>query len=466
VFADLSVAANIDFGLQFAGRGRAASWLLKDEASILNLIGLAAQAALPAAAITPSQQRLLEIGMALATRPKLLLLDEVAAGLTENEVEAMAQLIRRLRDELDLTVIWIEHAVTTLLNHVERVLVLHQGRKIADGTPSEVVRNSRGRSRPTWATRWWRHDTHPRSGLRPPPPQGGNTSGPAEPVPRCLLDRDASFPAMKNDLERALDRRLAHLKVKGLSAGYGAFLVLRDVTLEARPGLTVILGPNGAGKTTLLKAINGLIPRQGGLQLDGQTSPDTATDDLVRRGLALVPEGRQLFAQMTVAENLELGGWLVPARSEPNAGWRQVLRRLPQAGRTGQPAGRHDERRRTADGGRGPRADERAAPADAGRTLAGPGAEGGGRAAGHRAPHCRRRHHRADGRAERAQGAGRGRPRLRAGARPPGGQRPGLPAGALVRRAPRLPGQGRRDSPQPRATRHQPRRTPCPTCRC
>ena len=119
---------------------------------------------------------------------------------------------------------------------------------------------------------------------------------------------------MKNDLEASLGRTLAHLKVKGLSAGYGPFLVLRDVTLEARPGLTVILGPNGAGKTTLLKAINGLIPRQGSLQLDGQDIPaDTATDELVRRGLALVPEGRQLFAQMTVAENLELGGWLVPA---------------------------------------------------------------------------------------------------------------------------------------------------------
>ena len=69
-------------------------------------------------------------------------LDEVAAGLTENEVHAMAQLIRRLRDELDLTVIWIEHAVTTLLQYVERVIVLHQGRKIADGTPGEVVRNA------------------------------------------------------------------------------------------------------------------------------------------------------------------------------------------------------------------------------------------------------------------------------------------------------------------------------------
>jgi branched-chain amino acid transport system ATP-binding protein len=97
---------------------------------------------MPAAAITPAQQRLLEIGMALATRPRLLLLDEVAAGLTENEVEAMALLIRRLRDEVELTVIWIEHAVTTLLRHVERVIVLHQGRKIADGLPADVVRSA------------------------------------------------------------------------------------------------------------------------------------------------------------------------------------------------------------------------------------------------------------------------------------------------------------------------------------
>ncbi len=141
VFAELSVAANVDFGLKFAGRLRAAPPMLKDVGSILALIGLSAQADLLAGAVTPSQQRLLEIGMALATRPKLLLLDEVAAGLTEGEVDHMAQLIRRLRDELDLTVIWIEHAVTTLLAYVERVIVLHQGRKIADGTPAEVVRN-------------------------------------------------------------------------------------------------------------------------------------------------------------------------------------------------------------------------------------------------------------------------------------------------------------------------------------
>ncbi|MEJ5992182.1 ABC transporter ATP-binding protein [Ramlibacter sp. PS3R-8] len=151
VFADLPVLQNVEFGLKFAGRRPRKYWLWGDEASvpwtlrdagrILQLIGLSQQAALPAGAITPSQQRLLEIGMALATRPRMLLLDEPAAGLTESEIEEMARLIRRLRDELDLTVVWIEHAVTTLLRHVERVIVLHQGRKIADGTPREVTAN-------------------------------------------------------------------------------------------------------------------------------------------------------------------------------------------------------------------------------------------------------------------------------------------------------------------------------------
>ena len=150
-FAEMTVRDNIQFGLKFAGRRprryvfwgeeESVPWALRTADSILKLIGLSELAELPAAAITPSQQRLLEIGMALATRPRLLLLDEVAAGLTEGEIEDMARLIRRMRDELDLTVIWIEHAVTILLRHVERVIVLHQGRKIADGTPADVTRD-------------------------------------------------------------------------------------------------------------------------------------------------------------------------------------------------------------------------------------------------------------------------------------------------------------------------------------
>jgi len=105
----------------------------------------------------------------------------------------------------------------------------------------------------------------------------------------------------------------AHLHVRGLSAGYSGFAVLRDIHIEAMPGITVILGPNGAGKTTLLRALAGLMPRQGEVLLDGAPLPPQDATACVRRGLALVAEGRQLFAQMTVRENLELGGWLVPA---------------------------------------------------------------------------------------------------------------------------------------------------------
>jgi acyl-CoA reductase-like NAD-dependent aldehyde dehydrogenase/ABC-type branched-subunit amino acid transport system ATPase component len=112
-----------------------------------------------------------------------------------------------------------------------------------------------------------------------------------------------------NDLPTAAG--MADLKIEGLTTGYGAFSVLRDVKLHIKPGLTVILGPNGAGKTTLLKALAGLLPRVGQVQFDGSDLPPEQPAENVKRGLALVAEGRQLFPQMTVAENLELGGWLL-----------------------------------------------------------------------------------------------------------------------------------------------------------
>ena len=121
----------------------------------------------------------------------------------------------------------------------------------------------------------------------------------------------------------------AHLKVQGLGAGYGGFNVLRDIDLDVGSGLTVILGPNGAGKTTLLKALAGLIPRTGTVLLDDALLPVRQPDVAVRRGLALVAEGRQLFAQMTVTENLELGGWLV-SRHERAERLRQAFTDFPR----------------------------------------------------------------------------------------------------------------------------------------
>ena len=142
VFADMTVAESVRFGLEFAGRRRRAEHAALGEVpDILGFLGLGESAALPARAVTPARQRLLEIGMALATRPRVLLLDEVAAGLTQTEVAGVARLVRRCRDELGLSVVWIEHAVGVLLDAVERVLVLHQGRTLAEGSPSAVARD-------------------------------------------------------------------------------------------------------------------------------------------------------------------------------------------------------------------------------------------------------------------------------------------------------------------------------------
>jgi ABC-type branched-subunit amino acid transport system ATPase component len=121
----------------------------------------------------------------------------------------------------------------------------------------------------------------------------------------------------------------ATLRLERVSAGYGGFLVVREVDLHVDRGLTVVIGPNGAGKTTLLKSIAGLIPRLGTVSIDGVSLPPQQPSEAVRRGLALVAEGRQLFAQMSVAENLELGGWLV-GRAERARRLAQVLADFPQ----------------------------------------------------------------------------------------------------------------------------------------
>jgi ABC-type branched-subunit amino acid transport system ATPase component len=142
VFREMTAAANVRFGLEFAGRRRRhAHDAFDDAAAILAFLGLAEVAGVVAGMLTPARQRLLEIGMALGARPEVLLLDEVAAGLTELEVATTAALIRRVRDELGVAVVWIEHAVRALMGTVERVVVLHQGRKLADGPPGAVARD-------------------------------------------------------------------------------------------------------------------------------------------------------------------------------------------------------------------------------------------------------------------------------------------------------------------------------------
>ena len=99
------------------------------------------------------------------------------------------------------------------------------------------------------------------------------------------------------------------IALEAITSGYGRTVVVRDVSLRAEAGeVLCVLGRNGAGKTTLLKAIMGILPlRAGRIALDGEDVSGLPADEIGRRGVAYVPQGRRLFAELSVRENLEIG---------------------------------------------------------------------------------------------------------------------------------------------------------------
>ncbi len=107
------------------------------------------------------------------------------------------------------------------------------------------------------------------------------------------------------------------LRVDGIEVGYGDLTAVRDVSLEVREGEAVaLIGANGAGKTTTLRVVSGLLPlRRGRIEFEGQRLDGLGPAEIVARGIAHVPEGRQLFPSMTVRENLELGARTRAARA-------------------------------------------------------------------------------------------------------------------------------------------------------
>ncbi|HKX03249.1 MAG TPA: ABC transporter ATP-binding protein [Methylomirabilota bacterium] len=116
------------------------------------------------------------------------------------------------------------------------------------------------------------------------------------------------------------------LELHAVTAGYGAFTALWDVSLRVGQGEAVaVVGPNGAGKTTLLRAISGLIaPRAGRIAFEGAELAGRPAYEIVAHGIAHVPEGRRLFPQLTVAENLKMGAFLPSARAH----FRESLERV------------------------------------------------------------------------------------------------------------------------------------------
>jgi branched-chain amino acid transport system ATP-binding protein len=116
------------------------------------------------------------------------------------------------------------------------------------------------------------------------------------------------------------------LQLEGITAGYGAFTALWDVSLRVEQGEAVaVVGPNGAGKTTLMRVVSGLIPsRTGRLVFEGADLTGRKAYDIVAHGIAHVPEGRRIFAGLTVGENLKMGAFLPAARGH----YRESLERV------------------------------------------------------------------------------------------------------------------------------------------
>jgi ABC-type branched-subunit amino acid transport system ATPase component/ABC-type branched-subunit amino acid transport system permease subunit len=286
VFPNLTVFENVRIAVQAAKGQWFGFWhdANSDEAvnervwSLLDAVGLVDKAAQTCSLLAHGEKRLLEIAISLASNAKILLLDEPLAGLSEQDRVVVGALLRRLAGSH--AVLLIEHDIDRVLAMSDRITVLHGGKVIADGAPAEVA------AVPEVVTAYLgtSHGTEPPAGAAPRHRAAARVTLTTQPAARPLLE------------------------VKEVSAGYGGSTVLEGVGLTVAPGEVVaLLGRNGAGKTTLMRAVTGTLrPSSGRILLDGTEIGTLRPDAISRLGISLVPEGRRLFPNLTVAENLKI----------------------------------------------------------------------------------------------------------------------------------------------------------------
>ena len=220
--------------------------------------------------LSHGEKRLVEIARALALRPRILLLDEPAAGLSKGDKQRLTARLRRIAD-LGIAVIIVEHDMPMIMSLSDLIVVLDGGKRIAIGDAT-AIRN--------------------------------------DPAVRKAYLGDAS-PGEQSRAPRPARQGTA-LEVKALDSFYGLSRALNGIDLVVAPGEAVaVLGANGAGKTTLMRSIAGLEPPRsiGEVRL-AETRIDTMPAHVrARSGVVLVPEGRQVFPELTVKQNLELGAY-------------------------------------------------------------------------------------------------------------------------------------------------------------
>jgi len=238
-----------------------------DALALLELVGLASDARTKAKDLPYGAQRFLEIARALARKPKLLILDEPAAGLAHPDVVNLIEIVRKINKQ-GITTILIEHHMSVVNEVCDFVTVLDEGKIIAQGSPDEVKRDPRV-------------------------------------IAAYLGDSKETTTSSRKLSDNVL------LRVENLHAGYGASEVLSGTSFEVRAGSVVaLIGANGAGKTTTMRVLSGMLkPGKGKVLLDGREVQQLQASQIARLGLAHSPEGRKIFAPLSVEDNLLLGAY-------------------------------------------------------------------------------------------------------------------------------------------------------------
>ena len=273
-FPGLTVLENIRVGSMAARPRRSPAEL----AALLELCGLESKADRRAGSLGVLDLKRLEVARALATKPQVLMLDEVAAGLAGRELDQAIAMIHRVH-RTGLSLLLVEHIERVVREVVTRVLVLDWGKPIATGTPAEVAQDAQVRA-----------------------VYLGNGS-----------------PAARTDVrQRPASDRPKALAVEKLTAGYGHMVALRDVSFAIGEGeIVAVLGANGAGKSTLCGAIMGTVRLTSGSVIAfGTEVTGRPVHERARSGIAYCQEGRRIFADLTVEENLALGAPLSLAAAE------------------------------------------------------------------------------------------------------------------------------------------------------